>query len=410
MVKRNRHFEKLQGGYLFPEIQRRKEAFLKQRPEAQLISLGIGDTTLPLPTHIATSLARGASLLGTEEGYSGYGSVQGDPLLRKKISQKLYNETVESDDIFISDGSKCDIGRLQMMFGSDATIAVQDPTYPVYVDSSVMVGQTGTTCRSSSHYEGIVYLPSLPENNFCPDLTTIPRTDLIYITSPNNPTGTVLTHRQLKEFVDLARRNRSILIFDSAYAMYVKDPSLPRSIYEIEGAEEVAIELGSFSKIAGFTGIRLGWSIVPTALKFEDGSSVKGDWHRMVSTFFNGASNIAQQGGIAALDDEGITEMHKMIDYYMVNAALIKQNFDQLDIECYGGENAPYVWVRFPKRNSWEVFDEFLNELEIVTTPGAGFGPAGEGFIRLSAFGTRFNIETAMERVKRFYTEYTSKF
>lgn len=403
MVKRNPHFEKLQAGYLFPEIQRRKEAFLKQRPDAQLISLGIGDTTLPLPMHIAASLAHASALLGTQEGYSGYGSVQGDHLLRQRISQRLYQGHIDPEDIFISDGCKCDIGRLQMMFGGEAAIAVQDPTYPVYVDTSVMVGQTGEITFSGSHYGGIVYLPSLPENNFCPDLNTLPRTDLIYITSPNNPTGTVLTHRQLEEYVKIAKRNRSIIIFDAAYAMYVSDPNLPRSIYEIKGAEEVAIELGSFSKIAGFTGVRLGWSIVPKTLKFEDGSSVKSDWHRMMSTFFNGASNLAQKGGIAALDNEGYAEMQQMVNYYLTNAALIKGTFDQLQIENYGGKNSPYIWARFPGKDSWKVFEEFLTNLEIVTTPGAGFGPAGAEFIRISAFGKRQDIKTAMKRLKNSF-------
>lgn len=399
MVKRNPNFEKLQAGYLFPEIQKRKEAYLKQNPRAELISLGIGDTTLPLPKHITEGLAHASARLGTKEGYTGYGSVEGDPLLRKKISERFYRGIVNPNDIFISDGCKCDIGRLQMMFGSKATIAVQDPTYPVYVDTGVMMGQTELVSPAGSRYEGIVYMSSVPENHFCPDLSTLPRSDLIYVASPNNPTGVVLNHRQLEDLVAMARRNKSIIIFDAAYAMYITDPTLPRTIYEIEGAEEVAIEMGSFSKICGFTGVRLGWSIVPEALKFEDGSSVRNDWHRVMSTFFNGPSNIAQFGGLAALSDEGFSEMEEMVSYYLDNAALIKRTFDQLEIECYGGENAPYIWARFPGQNSWDVFEKFLNEFQLVITPGAGFGSAGSEFIRLSAFGRKADVEKAMERL-----------
>lgn len=389
MVARNTHMAKLKAGYLFPEINKRKRAFLEQCPEAKLVSLGIGDTTQPLEKHITYSLTQASFGLGTQEGYSGYGPEQGQPILRERIAEKIYHNRVHSDDIFISDGSKCDIGRLQMMFGSEVSIAVQNPTYPVYVDTSMMMGQ-----------QEIVYMPCLPENGYFPNLSEIPRTDLIYFCSPNNPTGATATREQLEQLVAFARKNDSILIFDAAYSLYVQDPSIPKSIYEIAGADEVAIEMGSFSKMAGFTGVRLGWTVVPAKLEFADGSLVKRDWDRVVSTCFNGASNISQLGGIGALDELGMEEMKSMVAGYLGNARRLRELFVELGYPVVGGDNAPYVWVDFG-RPSWEVFDELLREAWVVCTPGSGFGSAGEGFMRFSAFGSEKGTEEAIGRLRR---------
>lgn len=403
MVKRNPHFAKLKAGYLFPEINKRKQALLLRQPHAKLISLGIGDTTEPLDPYITQQMQQYVLGLGSREGYTGYGPEQGNLNLRKKISEKLYHEWFKPDEVFVSDGSKCDIGRLQVLFGANATIAVQDPTYPAYVDTGVMLGQSKHYDSSNAQYHGITYMPCMPENDFFPDLTKTPRTDLIYFCSPNNPTGSAATHAQLKQLVAFAKRNQSIIIYDAAYAAYLRDPELPRSIYEIEGAREVAMELGSFSKMAGFTGLRLGWSIVPEELCFDDGTPVSKDWHRIAATFFNGASNIIQSGGLTVLDDAGLQSIKTMTDFYMENAFLIKETLEEVGFEVYGAKQAPYVWVRFPKRKSWDVFEEILEHAHVVTTPGSGFGPAGEEFLRFSAFGHRPHVLEALQRLKTHF-------
>lgn len=389
MTKRNPHMMRLSANYLFPEINQRKKQFLVQHPHATLISLGIGDTTEPIPPYITQALTHGASKLSTVKGYTGYGPEQGELSLREQIASKLYHGRIKADDVFISDGAKCDLGRIQMLFGSDVSIAVQDPAYPVYIDGSIIQG-----------VKTIIPMPCNPENNFFPHLDRIPRTDLIYFCSPNNPTGAAATRQQLQALIDFAKHNHSIIIFDSAYANYIQDPTLPKSIFELEGAHEVAIELGSFSKIAGFTGVRLGWSIVPDALKFDDGSSVKADWKRIMSTIFNGASNIAQYGGYAALQKEGIEEIAALTAFYMENTRLIREAMQQLGYEVFGGQNAPYLWVRFKERHSWDVFQEFLEKFHLITTPGIGFGPEGEHFIRLTAFGHREHILNALKRLQ----------
>lgn len=397
MVKRNPNLIKLQGNYLFREINQKKHALLKKEPHAKLISLGIGDTTEPVPFHICSGLVQGAEKLGSKEGYSGYGPEQGHEALREKIASVFYPGMITHDEIFISDGSKCDIGRLQLLFGPLCTMAVQDPSYPVYVDTGVAIGQTGP-CKDGG-YEGIAYLPCTPQNNFFPDLERAPRTDLIYFCSPNNPTGATATHDQLKKLVAFAKKNRSILIYDTAYSAYIRDPKLPRSIYEIPGANEVAIELNSFSKMSGFTGVRLAYSVVPNTLLYEDGYPLKQDWQRIMSTFFNGASNIAQQGALAALDPEGLNEIKAQTNFYLQNAAMIKSAFKQKGLTVFGGDNAPYVWVHFPGRKSWDVFHELLEKHHLIATPGSGFGPCGESFMRFSAFGSRDKIEEALARL-----------
>ncbi len=404
MIQRNKNIAKLQAGYLFPEIGRRRRALLEKEPGAKIISLGIGNTTEPLTPHIAAALQKAAQGLGTLEGYSGYDDdPKGQQLLqdlKAKLAEKMYHGIVKADEVFISDGAKCDCGRLQVLFGSDATIAVQDPAYPVYVDGSVIVGATGNYQKTRGQFDGIVYMSSTPANEFFPDLDRLARADLIYFCSPNNPTGAVSTKEQLKRLVDFARCNKSIIIFDAAYATFIQDADLPRSIFEIEGSREVAIEVNSFSKSIGFAGVRLGWTVVPHELVFTDGTPVGKDWGRIMSTMFNGASNLAQYGGLAALDDTGLAEMRQTVGYYMENAGIIKEGLSRLGITSYGGINSPYIWAEFPGRNSWDVFTMFLEKAHVVTTPGAGFGPSGEGFLRFSAFGHRADVEEAVERLK----------
>ncbi len=402
MIKRNTGFSNLTAGYLFPEIAKRRREYASSHPSAKIISLGIGNTTEPLTPHIAKAMSDYAASLGTAEGYSGYGDEQGNTALREKIAKVFYNDKIAADEVFISDGAKCDIGRIQTLFGRNVNVAVQDPAYPVYVDGSVVYGAAGA--KTGAGYEGISYMSCLPENDFFPDLSKIQKDSLIYFCSPNNPTGAVATRAQLKELVDFANKNGCIIIFDAAYFCFIRDESLPKSIYEIEGAKTCAIEVNSFSKPAGFTGVRLGWSVVPSDLKYEDGTPVKNDWNRVMTTLFNGASNIAQAGGLAALDEEGLAEMKSLVDYYLENARIMKEaltseKFKVAGVEVYFDGNSPYLWVRFPNQKSWDVFDKILNECQIVTTPGSGFGPAGESFIRFSSFGHRADVEEACKRL-----------
>lgn len=387
MSKRNPYLASLPSGYLFPEIQKRVNAYKMRNPDAQLISLGVGNTTEPLAPHIVKRLSEKAAALGTTTGYTGYGPAEGYLELRQKIAEVIYKGRVDPDEIFISDGAKCDMGRLQHLFGDDATIAIQDPSYPVYVDTTIITGKKEP-----------VLLPCTPENDFIPDLDKTPRTDLLFFCSPNNPTGAVSTKPQLEKLVSFCKKNKTILIFDSAYAFYIQDPELPKSIYEIEGAKEIAIEVGSFSKMAGFTGMRLGWTVIPKALKFSDGSSVWKDWDRIVSTFFNGASYLTQMAGIAALEEQGLKEIQDTIQHYLENGKLLRQAFEGV-FPIHGGVNSPFLWLDLGKRDSWEVFNEFLEEKEIITTPGSGFGPAGEGFLRLSIFGSRATIESLFAKI-----------
>lgn len=403
MIRRNTGFSNLTAGYLFPEIAKRRREYAASHPDAKIISLGVGNTTEPLTPHITSALAKYASALGTPEGYSGYGDEQGNTALREKIARVFYDGKIAPEEVFISDGAKCDIARIQTLFGRNVNVAVQDPAYPVYVDGSVVAGAAGA--NTGSGYEGITYMNCTPENNFFPDLTKIQKDSLIYFCSPNNPTGAVATREQLKTLVDFANANGCIIIFDAAYFCFIRDEKLPKSIFEIEGAKTCAIEVNSFSKPAGFTGVRLGWSVVPNELKYADGSSVRADWNRVMTTLFNGASNIAQAGGLAALDDEGLAEMKSLVDYYLENARIIKaalttEKFKSAGVEVYSDGNAPYLWVRFPNRKSWDVFDQILDQCRIVTTPGSGFGPAGESFIRFSAFGHRADVEEACRRLE----------
>ncbi len=404
MIKRNSGFANLTAGYLFPEVARRRREYQEKNPQAKIISLGIGNTTEPLPLFIAKAMADYSMALSTKEGYSGYGDEQGNSELRKKIAEVWYKGMAEADEVFISDGAKCDIARIQTLFGSKVKIAVQDPAYPVYVDGSVIVGAAGK--NNGKGYKGVTYMPCTPENNFFPELSKVKKNSLIYFCSPNNPTGACATKEQLKTLVDFANANGCIIIYDGAYREFIQDPALPKTIFEIEGSRTCSIEINSFSKPAGFTGVRLGWSIVPKELKFADGTSVNRDWNRVMTTLFNGASNVAQAGGIACLEAEGLKAMKDVIDYYLVNGDKIAEtlrgeNFKKAGVEVYYTGNSPYVWAKFAGRKSWDVFDKILSEANVVTTPGSGFGPAGESFIRFSSFGHQEDVKEACDRLSK---------
>lgn len=404
MATTNHNYDKLGAGYLFPEIARRAKAYAEQHPEVKLYRLGIGDTTQPLAPVVVKAMKEAADKLGQAETYTGYGDYEGERFLREAI-RDLYKERqvdLGLDEIFVSDGAKSDSGNIQSIFGVRNIAAVQDPAYPVYVDTNVMAGRTESFNTVTGQYVGVVYMPCHADNGFFPDVPS-EKVDLIYLCSPNNPTGAVATHEQLQRFVKYAIEHRSIIIFDAAYSAFISDPHLPRSIYEVPGAKECAIEINSFSKSSGFTGVRLGWAVVPKKLVAEDASpgKINALWYRRQSTFFNGASNVVQYGGAAALSPAGRAECQTVIDYYMQNARIIRRGLTELGLDCFGGENAPYIWAKTPHgMRSWDFFDRLLNEANVITTPGSGFGPSGEGYIRLSAFGHRESTEQAVNSIK----------
>jgi LL-diaminopimelate aminotransferase len=401
MVKINENYNKLAAGYLFPEIAKRTKIFLEENG-GEVMKLGIGNTTEPLSLKVVEGLISGVKKLENEETYSGYGDEQGNSELRDVIVQQYSKLGVELDssEVFVSDGAKPDSANIQSIFSKDAIVAVQDPAYPVYVDTNVIAGRTGE--NSNGLYEGLVYMKCEEENNFFPSIPE-QKVDLIYLCSPNNPTGAVATKEQLKQFVDYAIENKAVIIFDSAYSAFISEDNLPKSIFEIDEAKKCAIEINSFSKSAGFTGVRLGWTVVPKELVVEntEEGKVNALWNRRQSTFFNGASNIVQDGGLAALSEEGKEQNQKIIDYYMENARIIKEGLESIGLKCFGGTNAPYIWLKTPEgMSSWEFFDKLLKETRVVGTPGSGFGPGGEGYFRLSAFGHRENIEKAVASIK----------
>ncbi|MEK6957825.1 MAG: LL-diaminopimelate aminotransferase [archaeon] len=404
MVKTNPNYDKLVSGYLFPEINRRVNTFREKNRGVEVMHLGIGDTTHALAPSIVKAMHNAVEKLADEKTYTGYGDEQGNKELRKAIAEYYKNRGVElaTDEVFVSDGAKCDLANMQSIFSQEAIIAVQDPVYPVYVDTNVIAGRTGAL-NPKGGFDGIVYMPCTEDNNFFPE---VPRqkVDLVYLCSPNNPTGATATKQQLGKFVDYARKNKAIILFDAAYNEYISDSSLPKSIYQIKGAMECCIEINSFSKSAGFTGVRLGWTIVPKSVSCENAAPGKLNalWNRRQTTMFNGASNIAQEGGIASLSEKGIKENRKIIDYYMENARIIKKCFEGKGMKVFGGENAPYLWVKLPRGiKSWDFFDKLLAEAHVVCTPGSGFGSKGEGFVRLSAFGKRKETERAIESIKK---------
>lgn len=399
MVKRNCDIAKLQSSYLFAEIAKRKEEFLRIHPDAKLINLGIGDTTQPIPSIITDAFIKEAKKLNSPDTYTGYEPPFGREELRMRIVERFYEGKVSSDEIFVSDGSKCDIARLQFLFGRDCTVAMQDPSYPAYIGSTVIAGKSAEADQKTGQYKRIRYLSCTPGNDFCPSTKDLDGVDLLYLCSPNNPTGQALTKAQLAEYVDIAKKKRIIIIYDTAYAGYIRDPQYPKTIYVVDGAKEVAIETNSFSKLHGFTGVRLGWTVVPKALAFEDGTPVRDDWMKVMTTQFNGASNLAQAGGLAALTDEGMESGQKIITYYLRNADILRQAVESAGLRCYGGFHAPYLWVDLRKRSSWEMFDKLLHEAHLVATPGVGFGPSGEGFLRMSALGKEADIAEAAKRI-----------
>lgn len=406
----NTNYSKLQAGYLFPEIARRTKLYKEVNPNAPVIRLGIGDTTEPLAPSIVMAMHEEVSKLGDKETYTGYGDSEGTPELRSAIAQYYKDLGCNIDDleVFVSDGAKSDCANIQSIFG-DSVVALQDPAYPVYVDSNVMSGRTGEMDMTTKQYAGLVYLNSNEANNFVSELPT-DKVDLIYLCYPNNPTGAVATRQELAKYVDYAIKNKAIIIYDAAYSWFITDKNIPKSIYEIKGAETCAIELNSFSKWAGFTGVRLGWSVVPKTLIVEntEANKINWMWMRRQNTFFNGASNIAQAGGVASLSQQGRLECQATIDFYLENARLIKIGLEAVGFTCYGGSNAPYIWLKTKNTKgemmtSWDFFDLLLDNCNVVGTPGSGFGPAGEGFFRLSAFGSRDNVIEAISRIQKFF-------
>ncbi|PCJ62250.1 MAG: LL-diaminopimelate aminotransferase [Planctomycetota bacterium] len=405
MVKVNESYLKLQAGYLFPEISKRVNAFSEKNPDAKIIRLGIGDVVKPLVPSVVKSFHEGIDELADESTFKGYGPENGYAFLRDLVVENDFpNLGISSDEIFISDGSKCDSGNIQEIFGMDNVIAISDPAYPVYVDTNVMAGRTGNA-DANGYYEGLVYMPVTVENDFTP-VPPEEAVDLIYLCSPNNPTGMALKRADLENWVAYAKKNKAIILFDAAYEAYISDDDVPHSIYEIEGAKECAIEFRSFSKTAGFTGVRCGLIVVPKELKgtTEAGEeiSIHQLWNRRHSTKFNGASYAVQKAAAAVYSEEGRKEVKEIISFYMENAKIIGDALSKLGVEVYGGVNAPYVWLKTPGNvSSWEFFDKLLNDCHIVGTPGSGFGPSGEGYFRLSAFGHRENILEAVERMQK---------
>ncbi|XFA72262.1 LL-diaminopimelate aminotransferase [Thermosynechococcaceae cyanobacterium Okahandja] len=401
----NANYLKLKAGYLFPEIGRRVNQFLSEHPDAPLIRLGIGDVTEPLPAACREAMIKAVEEMGDRATFKGYGPEQGYSWLREKIAAHDFQARgcdIDASEIFISDGSKCDTGNILDIFGDANTIAVIDPVYPVYVDTNVMAGHTGDA-NERGEYAGLVYLPITAENNFTATLPSEP-VDLIYLCFPNNPTGAVASREHLQAWVNYARAHRSILFFDAAYEAFITDPAIPHSIYEIPGARECAIEFRSFSKNAGFTGTRCAFTVVPKGLTgyTPTGEAVElwSLWQRRQSTKFNGVSYIVQRGAEAVYSEAGQSQVRELVSFYLENARLIRETLSQAGLAVYGGVNAPYVWLKTPDgMGSWDFFDTLLHKCHVVGTPGAGFGAAGEGYLRLSAFSSRANVIEAMERV-----------
>ncbi|NET25622.1 LL-diaminopimelate aminotransferase [Okeania sp. SIO1I7] len=405
MATINDNYLKLKAGYLFPEIARRVNTFAEAHPEAKIIKLGIGDVTEPLPEACRQAIIKAVEEMGDRSTFKGYGPEQGYGWLREKIAAQDFQARgcdIDASEIFISDGSKCDTGNILDIFGHDNTIAVTDPVYPVYVDTNVMAGNTGDV-NEKGEYEGLVYLPITAENNFTAELPT-QKVDLIYLCFPNNPTGATATKEYLQTWVNYAKANDAIILFDAAYEAFITDASLPHSIYEIEGARECAIEFRSFSKNAGFTGTRCALTVIPKTLKGKaaDGSDVElwQLWNRRHCTKFNGVSYIVQRGAEAVYSDEGKAQVKGLIEFYLENAKIICSQLQAAGLTVYGGVNAPYVWVQTPTGlSSWDFFDKLLHNCNVVGTPGSGFGAAGEGYFRISAFNSRENVNEAMKRI-----------
>ena len=402
MVQINRNFSKLPGSYLFSEIGRRVAAYSRENPDAPLIRLGIGDVTRPLVPAVTQAMARVVAEMGTSGGFHGYGPEQGYDFLRQAIAEHDYRArgvAVDPEEIFVSDGAKSDCGNIGDIFGPDNVVAVCDPVYPVYVDSNAMAGRAGDYDPATGRWSRLVYLPCVRENGFVP---AIPegRADMVYLCFPNNPTGAMATRAQLKAWVDWANANGSVILYDSAYEAFISESDLPHSIFEIEGARTCAIEFRSFSKTAGFTGTRCAYTVVPKALERE-GISLNALWNRRQTTKFNGVPYVVQRGAQAVYTPEGQEQVRETISYYQRNARVIREGLSRAGLEVYGGVNAPYIWVKTPEgMGSWEFFDLLLRQAHVVTTPGAGFGPSGEGYIRVTAFGEAQQAVQAVERIQ----------
>ncbi|MEX1232160.1 MAG: LL-diaminopimelate aminotransferase [Planctomycetaceae bacterium] len=407
MAQINDHFLKLKAGYLFPEIARRVTQFAQQNPDAKIIRLGIGDVTEPLPAAVISALHAAVDEMGERSTFKGYGPEQGYDFLRSAIAKNDYTSRgceVDADEIFVSDGSKCDTGNILDIFGLDNVVAVTDPVYPVYVDTNVMAGRTGPA-DDAGRFGGLVYIPVTEENNFVPALPNR-HVDLIYLCYPNNPTGTVATKETLQKWVDYAKAEKAVILYDSAYEAYITTAGIPHSIYEIPGAREVAIEFRSFSKTAGFTGTRCAFTVVPKSL---NGTTLSGEavdlhrlWNRRHCTKFNGVPYVIQKGAEAVYSDEGKQQVKQLLSFYLENARLLREGLESVGITVHGGVDAPYVWLKTPDNlSSWDFFDRLLGKAHLVGTPGSGFGASGEGYFRLSAFNSRENINEAVKRFQQ---------
>ncbi len=405
MVQVNENYLKLKAGYLFPEISKRVAAYTKSNVDADIIKLGIGDVTEPLPKSCIDAMSKALQEMGTLDGFKGYGPEQGYSWLREKISNNDFISRgcqISSEEIFVSDGSKCDSSNILDILGDHNSIAVTDPVYPVYVDSNVMTGRTGESLQNGT-YNGLIYLDISENNNFLPELPKN-KVDIIYLCFPNNPTGATITKAELKKWVDYANKNKSLILFDAAYEAFIQDNDLPHSIFEIEGARDCAIEFRSFSKNAGFTGVRCAYTVIPKNLSGLNSKSEKINlwslWNRRQSTKFNGVSYIVQRGAEAVYSSDGKKQVKGLIDFYMENAKIMKIKLQTKGFKVYGGDNAPYIWMKVPDQmNSWDFFDYLLDKANVVGTPGSGFGLSGEGYFRLSAFNSRSKVIAAMERI-----------
>jgi LL-diaminopimelate aminotransferase len=402
MIKINENYSKLQASYLFSDIAKRVSAFQQANPDKSIIKLGIGDVTRALPEACIQAFHAGVDEMASDSSFHGYGPEQGYDFLREAIAKHDYQDrgcNVAADEVFVSDGAKCDSGNFQEIFATDITVAIPDPVYPVYVDTNVMAGRSGAA--KDGRYAGLVYLDGNRENGFIPGLPSEP-VDLIYLCFPNNPTGATATKQQLQQWVDYAKANKALILFDAAYEAFIQDDALPRSIYEIEGAREVAIEFRSFSKNAGFTGTRCAYTVVPKECMAYtaagDKVAVHGLWNRRHTTKFNSVSYPVQRAAEAVYSEAGKAQIKELITYYMKNARYIREKMEALGYDCIGGENSPYIWID-AKSDSWDFFDTLLNKAGVVCTPGAGFGKCGEGYIRISAFNSFENVQTAMQRI-----------
>ena len=404
----NENFLELQDSYLFSPIAKKVAKFTEEHPDKKVIKLGIGDVTKPIVPACIKAMQKAVEEMGTQEGFRGYGPEQGYDFLRKAIAEndyKLRGVEIQEDEIFISDGAKCDCGNIVDIFDKNNKVAITDPVYPVYLDTNVMSGRSGKYNKEKEIYENIVYLPVTAENEFKPELPK-EKVDLIYLCFPNNPTGTTLDKQELKKWVDYAKENKSIILYDAAYEAFITEENIPHSIYEIEGAKEVAIEFKSYSKTAGFTGVRCGYVVIPKEVKgfANNGEEVSLNklWNRRTCTKFNGVPYITQRAAEAVYTEEGQKQIKKNINYYLENAKIIRQGLEEAGFSVYGGVNSPYIWLKIPEgMTSWEFFDKLLEEANVVGTPGSGFGPHGEGYFRLTAFNTKENTIEAIERIKK---------